>query len=64
MGAGRGPKKKEQKKHQVQTKLKEVKFRVNVGDHDSWFTSTPWYFEGCGDPRSGGRLPPGAAAVT
>ena len=27
-------KKKEQKKHQVQTKLKEVKFRVNVGDHD------------------------------
>ena len=27
-------KKKEQKKHQVQTKLKEVKYRVNVGDHD------------------------------
>lgn len=27
-------KKKEQKKHQVQTKLKEVKFRVNVGEHD------------------------------
>ncbi|NNJ70949.1 MAG: translation initiation factor IF-3 [Kiritimatiellales bacterium] len=27
-------KKKEQKKHQVQTKLKEVKFHVNVGDHD------------------------------
>jgi translation initiation factor IF-3 len=26
--------KKEQKKHQVQTKLKEVKFHVNVGDHD------------------------------
>ena len=27
-------KKKEQKKHQVQTKLKEVKFRVNVEEHD------------------------------
>lgn len=27
-------KKKEQKKNQVQAKLKEVKFRVNVGDHD------------------------------
>ena len=27
-------KKKESKKHQVQTKLKEVKFRVNVGEHD------------------------------
>jgi translation initiation factor IF-3 len=27
-------KKKEAKKHQVQTKLKEVKFHVNVGDHD------------------------------
>ena len=27
-------KKKEQKKNQVQTKLKEVKFHVNVGDHD------------------------------
>jgi len=25
---------KEAKKHQVQTKLKEVKFHVNVGDHD------------------------------
>ena len=27
-------KKKEAKKHQVQTKLKEVKFHVNVGEHD------------------------------
>jgi translation initiation factor IF-3 len=27
-------KKKEQKKHQIQTKLKEVKFRVNVEEHD------------------------------
>lgn len=27
-------KKKEQKKRQVNTKLKEVKFHVNVGDHD------------------------------
>ena len=27
-------KRKEQKKNQVQTKLKEVKFRVNVGEHD------------------------------
>lgn len=26
--------KKEAKKHQVQTKLKEVKFHVNVGEHD------------------------------
>lgn len=26
--------KKEQKKHQVQTKLKEVKFHVNVEEHD------------------------------
>ena len=30
----REKKKKEQKKHQVQTKLKEIKFRVNVGEHD------------------------------
>ncbi len=30
----RDKKKKEQKKNQVQTKLKEVKFRVNVGEHD------------------------------
>lgn len=28
--------------------------RVNVGNHDSWFSSTPWYYEGCGDPRGSG----------
>lgn len=30
----REKKRKEQKKNQIQTKLKEVKFRVNVGEHD------------------------------
>ena len=29
--------------------------RVNVGEsaHQDWFTSTPWYYEGCGEPRAG-----------
>ena len=27
--------------------------RVNVSPNDDWHTSTPWYYQGCGDPRSG-----------
>ena len=26
--------------------------RVNHG-HDEWMTSTPWYYQGCGEPRTG-----------